>query len=142
VKPELVNKAQWIASVAHWGQTDKQGVDYIQHADRVSATFFSLYVIAQLHDVVEDSRWTLEMIQEAGFDEYIVDAIDALTKRVYENYMEYIARCCENEYARQVKIMDLRDHLDNPGEFEGRESLMKRYRKALNYLEYVTEWVI
>jgi hypothetical protein len=47
-----------------------------------------------------------------GFDEEIVEAIDAITRRCDESYNEYIRRVGKNEIARKVKLEDLKHNMD------------------------------
>ena len=56
-----------IATEAHRGQRDKAGNDYIGHPMRVMAagTTPEEKIVGVLHDVVEDSDWTLEKLAAA-----------------------------------------------------------------------------
>jgi (p)ppGpp synthase/HD superfamily hydrolase len=57
-----------LAVDAHRGQTDKAGVSYILHPQRVmlALTTEEEMMIGVLHDVVEDSEWTLAGLRERG----------------------------------------------------------------------------
>jgi (p)ppGpp synthase/HD superfamily hydrolase len=131
---KLINQALEISRLAHFGQTRKDNKDkMLDHVNRVAAPFGVLFLVAQLHDVVEDSDWTLEELREE-FPSDVVDAIDAITRRDGEPYRQYIERCGKNPTARLVKLMDLRDNVESGGDFAGRESLNQRHRKAYEYL--------
>jgi (p)ppGpp synthase/HD superfamily hydrolase len=67
---------------------------------------------AVLHDVVEDTDWTLERLREAGFAEEVVEAVDCLTHREGESYEEFVGRVRANPIARQVKVADLEDNMN------------------------------
>lgn len=67
---------------------------------------------AVLHDVVEDTEWTLETLRAEGFPDEVLDAVACLTKRKGENYRKFIARAVKNRIARQVKLADLEDNMD------------------------------
>ena len=57
------NTALNIATEAHRGQADKSGVDYIFHPMRIASNFAhdsDESVVALLHDVLEDTNWTLD----------------------------------------------------------------------------------
>ena len=69
-------------------------------------------IAAVLHDVVEDSAWTLDQLREEGFSEEVIHAVDALTHREGEEYMAYVARAAANPLARLVKLADLEDNMD------------------------------
>jgi len=86
-------------------------------------------VTALLHDVVEDSPWTLGQLREAAFDPAIVDAVDCLTKREGESYQELIARAASNPLAQVVKLADLEDNMDMRRMDTINESDLERLRK-------------
>nr|WP_284438578.1 HD domain-containing protein [Halomicroarcula laminariae] len=109
-----MERAIEIAVDAYAGQTDKAGATYIRHPLRVMEAMETETerVVAVLHDVVEDSEYTLADI-EAEFDEQIRDAVDALTKRDGEAYLEeFIPRAAANDIARSVKRADIEDNMD------------------------------
>ncbi|MBR1936310.1 MAG: HD domain-containing protein [Bacilli bacterium] len=126
--------------------------------------FEECYIIALLHDTIEskidDLRlWGLnfdyseisinQMIKEryeqikrsyiSDFGEEVANAVDILTRRKEDTYNQYIDKVCKNKYATIVKIYDIRDNLDENRMTrftdEHRESLKKRYEKALEKLE-------
>jgi len=68
-------------------------------------------IVAVLHDVVEDSDWTLEQLAAEGFPPEIVDAIACLTHRENESYDEFIDRILPNPLATRVKRLDLEDNM-------------------------------
>ena len=127
-----------IASVAHDGQTRKFGEDkgkpYKIHPDRVADSLSSPTdkAIAKIHDVVEDCEgWTFDRLRAEGVDSYIVCAVEYLTKRDSENYLDFILRAKKNSYARRVKMADIRDNMRDLKE----GSLRDKYRMALYILE-------
>ncbi|HBH86070.1 MAG TPA: GTP pyrophosphokinase [Syntrophaceae bacterium] len=110
-----LERAIAIACEAHEGSIDKAGAPYILHPLRVMMHMDSKHerIVAVMHDVVEDNeQWTLRRLQEEGFEQDIVDAIDALTKRDGETYMEFIRRVSRNIIGRKVKIADLEDNMN------------------------------
>ena len=68
--------------------------------------------VALLHDTVEDGGIELSELYEADFPEEIVRAVDLLTRREDEPYMEYIERLKENSLAVKVKLADLYHNSD------------------------------
>ncbi len=66
-----------IAAQAHQGQKDKAGAPYILHPLRLMMQMKteSEMMTAILHDVVEDSDWTLEKLREKGFSEELLEVI-------------------------------------------------------------------
>lgn len=109
-----IERALEIATEAHAGQTDKAGAPYLSHPLRVSAAVEGSdeKIVAILHDVVEDSDWTLERLRTEGFSAAVVAAVDALTHREGEDYFDAIRRAKANPIARQVKLADLDDNSD------------------------------
>lgn len=102
-----------LATDAHAGQVDKGGAPYILHPLRVMLAMESddERIVALLHDVVEDSDYTLEAIAY-DFGPRVTEAVDALTKRKGESYDAYLDRVASNELAKTVKMADLSDNCD------------------------------
>ena len=110
----LIAKAISIALEAHKGQKDKGGSPYILHPLAVASkqeTEIGI-VVALLHDVVEDSAYTIEDLRAAGFPSEACDAINLLTHKQGEDYFSYIHKIKTNEIAKSVKIQDLRHNSD------------------------------
>lgn len=66
-----------------------------------------------LHDILEDTIATSEILREAGIDEKVIQPIEAITKRPdkSESYLDYIMRVKKNPVARLVKICDITHNL-------------------------------
>lgn len=103
-----------IAAAAHRGQRDKAGAAYLLHPLRLMLRMDSeaAMMAAVLHDVVEDSDWTLDRLRERGFAEEVVEAVACLTHRDGESYEEFVERVKPNALARRVKIADLEDNMN------------------------------
>jgi len=114
-RPDMndLEKAIQLAVEAHAGDTDKAGATYIRHPLRLMQQMETETerVVAVLHDVVEDTAYELDDIEE-GFGSDIREAVDAVTKRDGEDYEELIDRAAANPIARTVKIADLEDNMD------------------------------
>ena len=99
--------------------------------------------VALLHDVIEDTKLTLDDLRSAGFSDGVLNDIELLTRYHFgasageESYADYIERVSEGPLtAVIVKIADLLDNLDGytiDGVFAD-VPLVKRYRKALAQL--------
>lgn len=136
-----LEKAFSIALAAHEGQVDQQGQPYLLHLIRVMLNVPDgpARVVALLHDLLEDTDWTAGDLRENGFDEEVVAAVVALTRRDGEAYAEFIDRVQANPLAKTVKIADVEDNL---GRIAGlaqidpqkAQSLEKRYKKAYRQL--------
>ena len=110
-----LERAIEIASEAHKGQYDKAGNDYIGHPLRVMDMGRSEEekIVGVLHDVVEDTDWTFEMLAAEGFSQDIIAALKCVTKiSENENYDDFIERVKKNPLAAAVKINDLSDNMD------------------------------
>lgn len=108
-----LERAIELAVDAYAGQTDKADETYIRHPLRVMGEMDTETerVVAVLHDVVEDADYTLDDIgQEFGSD--VRDAVDALTKRDGESYIDFVERATGNPIAKRVKIADIEDNMD------------------------------
>lgn len=112
--PDLLQRAVRIAEEGHAGQVDKAGQPYIAHPRRVMMAMRddAARIVAILHDVVEDCGVTLEDLEKEGFPRHILDALDAVTRRVGETYEAFVARAAADPIARQVKYADLQDNAD------------------------------
>jgi (p)ppGpp synthase/HD superfamily hydrolase len=132
-----VEDAVSIAARAHRGQKDKAGAPYLLHPLRMMLRMDTeaAMMAAVLHDVVEDTEWTLERLREAGFSEEVLEAVDCLTHREGESYEEFVERVRTNLIARQVKIADLEDNMNvrrmnqlGPKELERMEKYHRAWR--------------
>ena len=136
----LLNHAIKIATHAHDGQVDKQGVPYIEHPRRVmeAADTLEKKIVAILHDTVEDTYLSLCFIY-ADFDKDIGDAIDAITHRKNEPNVEYYARIMTNPLAHAVKLLDIADNQSRLSTLDEdtKMRLTKKYEKALSILAKV-----
>jgi len=135
----LLEKAIEIAVKAHSGQKDKAGESYILHplTLMIGCKNEKQRIVAVLHDVIEDSDYTLENIKNLGFDIEIIEALDCLTHRKSEDYFDYIKRVKTNELATYVKCLDLAHN----GDVSRLETVTKKdvkriekYAKALQIL--------
>ena len=104
-----------IATEAHKGQFDKAGNEYIGHPLRVMemGRTEEEKIVGVLHDLVEDTDWTFEMLEAEGFAPEIIAALKCVTKlSENENYDSFIERVRKNPLATAVKINDLTDNMD------------------------------
>ena len=111
---DSTKKAILLAFKAHNGQTDKAGMPYILHPIHLAEQMDneSSIIAALLHDVVEDTDYTLEDLRAMGFPKEAMDAIALLTHDKSVPYMEYVAKLKDNPIARKVKLADLRHNSD------------------------------
>ncbi len=81
--------------------------------------------------MIEHTATSLNDIYSFGFDDDIVLALNAITRRDDEDHLVFVKRACSNPIARPVKIADLRDHLRLHREDAERS---RGYREALQML--------
>lgn len=134
-----LERAIAIAVEAHAGQIDKAGEPYVLHPLRVmfGVKTPEARIAAVLHDVVEDSDWTIDDLRQEGFSEAILAAVDAVTRRRDESYEEFVNRSGRDPVGREVKIADLRDNSNLARIAEPTEKdlqRLQRYLKALGTL--------
>ena len=111
---ELTKKALKLCFEVHKDQVDKSGLPYVFHpfhlaeqmTDEVST------VSALLHDVIEDSQYTLEELRSMGFPEEVLEVLSLLTHEVGVPYMEYVEKINTHPVARRVKLADLYHNSD------------------------------
>ncbi len=113
-KKSVLELAIKIAVEAHSGQVEKNGQPYVTHAFRVMDRVYreEEKIVAVLHDVIEDTKWTRHMLEEKGFPKHLLDALDCVTIREHELYPAAIRRAASNPIARRVKLADLEDNMD------------------------------
>lgn len=142
----ILERAIEIARQAHAGQVDKAGTDYIGHPLRVMEMCETEEekIVGVLHDVVEDTDWTFEMLEAEGFSSEVIGALRCVTKQSKdENYDEFIERVLTNELARQVKLCDLKDNMNlrrisapSEEDLQRIEKYRKAYRLINDYNPY------
>ncbi len=143
-KEELLHSAIKIAKKAHRGQTDKYDAPYIAHVLRVMeyGKTYDEKIVGVLHDVVEDNpEYNLDFLRENGFPEYILFAIDCLTKDNPElDYDTFIEKIEKSPLAVAVKINDLRDNMDlKRYPYPLTDKALKRLNKYLKAYRYLIE---
>lgn len=141
---DMTKKAIRLAFEAHAGQYDKSGLPYILHpihlAEQMTDELST--VCAVLHDVVEDTSWTLAELEQEGFPEEVIQVIRLLTHCPSLSYLEYIRQLSSNPTARKVKLADLRHNSDlSRLETVDQKALnrVEKYRQAIRFLEEIEE---
>ena len=131
--------AEKIARAAHAGQVDKAGVDYTEHlkavADGVDGD--TLKAVAWLHDTIEDTDITAELLARRGISGEVIDAVVVMTHLEGEPYFDYIARVKQNPLSRLVKLSDLANNSDLsriPEVTEKDLQRLEKYKKAREIL--------
>lgn len=152
-----------IAELAHFNQTDKAGLPYIEHPRRVmqavqtQGAYPFVQMAAILHDVTEDTAFTCAMLLDLGIPEAAVEIVRLVDRgasrrmfhalnpnfdgaifsapEVSEFYYNEIKK---NPGAVQVKLADIGDNLQ-PWRLSylpaaQQDKLQRKYATALNIL--------
>lgn len=99
---------------AHIDQNDKSGLPYVFHPFHLAEQMETedTVIVALLHDVAEDTTYTLADIAKMGFGQTVMDALTLLTRDKDVDYKAYVRAIKENPVAKAVKLADLRHNSD------------------------------
>lgn len=137
----LTKKALRLCFDAHKEQTDKTGMPYVFHpfhlAEQMKDEIST--VCALLHDVVEDTDYTLEDLSKMGYPSEVIDVLKLLTHDPEVPYFDYVKAISVNHIAKQVKLADLAHNSDlsrlEEGEIdEWATARTEKYKKAIEIL--------
>ena len=136
----MTKKAIKLCYAAHKDQTDKSGLPYVFHPFHLAEQMpdEKSTVVALLHDVVEDTPYTLEDLRAMGFPDDVLEAIALMTHAKGVPYLDYVAALRDNPLARRVKLADLRHNSDLTRLDTVDEKALARvekYREAIALLE-------
>ena len=136
---KLTKKALKLCFEAHKDQVDKTGLPYVFHPFHLAEQMNDEYttICALLHDVVEDTDYTIDDLKNMGFPIEVLEALKLLTHDPSVPYMDYVVALSDNEIAKSVKLADLRHNSDLTRLDVVDEWAIKRnekYKKALEYL--------
>ena len=110
----LTKKALKLSFSVHKDQLDKSGMPYVYHPFHVAEQMGTeeTVAVALLHDVVEDTDFTLEDLKAMGFPDSVTEALALMTHDDSVPYLDYVAKLKDNPIARIVKLADLRHNSD------------------------------
>ena len=136
----VTKKALKLCFEAHKKQVDKSGMPYVFHPFHLAEQMQTeeTTVVALLHDLVEDTDYTIEDLTSMGFDKNITDAIALMTHADNVEYMDYVRKIKNNPIAREVKLADLKHNSDLTRlDIVDEKALSRRekYLKAIKLLE-------
>lgn len=137
----MTKKAMKLCFEAHKKQVDKSGMPYVFHPFHLAEQMENetATVVALLHDVVEDTDYTLDDLTQMGFDEPVISALKLMTHDDNVPYMEYIMKIKPNPIARAVKLADLRHNSDLSRLDIVDEKAIKRREKYLAAIRLLTD---
>ena len=136
----MTKKALRLSFNAHKDQVDKSGMPYVYHPFHLAEQMDSeeTVTVALLHDVVEDTDYTMEDMIAMGFPKSVTDALALMTHDKAVPYMDYVAKIKANPIATAVKLADLRHNSDTSRLETIDETVLRRvqkYRDAIALLE-------
>lgn len=144
---DSLNRTRFIVGQMFSSLEDKAGDCYIGHLKRVSFPFnenSDEYIIALLHDLVEDTKFTFDDLKELGYSDFVIDTLKLLTREKGVDYMEYINRIAKskNKSAMKVKLSDLCDNMNLNRLPKITEKDIKRALKYKNSYEIIVKEVL
>ena len=96
-------------------------------------------IVALLHDVVEDTDYTLEDLAAMGFDPVVIEALTLLTHDENVPYIDYVRMIKDNPVAKAVKLADLQHNSDLSRLDSVDEKALARREKYLKALALLNE---
>jgi (p)ppGpp synthase/HD superfamily hydrolase len=140
----MLDRAIALAADAFKGRFDKAGKPYILHClavmNQMPPDDPELMSIAILHDVIEDTKYTLNDLEQQGFSRRIIQGVKCLTHDTSISYDDYIRIVATNPDAKKVKIADLR-HNSDITRMKGLEAKdlerLEKYHRSYMYLTKV-----
>ncbi len=135
----LTKKALKLSFAAHKDQLDKSGMPYVYHPFHVAEQMETeeTVIVALLHDVIEDTDYTLEDLKAMGFPDSVTEVLALMTHDDSVPHLDYVAKLKDNSIARAVKLADLRHNSDLSRLDKVDEKALERvekYRKAIELL--------
>ena len=138
---KMTKKALKLCFKAHKRQKDKSGMPYVFHPFHLAEQMVTeeTTIVALLHDVVEDTRYTFRHLEKMGFEKPIIEALRLLTHNDGSKYMEYVAKIKNNPIAKAVKLADLRHNSDLSRLDSVDNKAIERRQKYLAAIEYLEQ---
>lgn len=135
-----VDIALKIAVEAHEGQVDRDDEAYILHPLTVGlmGKTDEERCAGFLHDVLEDTDYTVEMLEEAGIPDGVINALELLTHDKDTLYYDYIQHIIDshNPIALRVKYNDLQHNYERGKAYP---DLQEKHGKALKMIKAAIE---
>ena len=138
---EMTKTAMKLCFHAHKDQVDKSGMPYVFHPFHLAEQMSDeeTTVVALLHDVVEDTDYTIGNLRALGFPDNVLEAIALMTHDKAVPYMEYVEKIKKNRIAAVVKRADLIHNSDLSRLDTVDEKALRRVRKYKKAIELLGE---
>lgn len=116
MKQLLLSKALVLTTNAFDSKTDQCGKPYILHCLAVMGLLNTddeeLQVIALCHDLLEDTKITIQELRDIGCTERVINGIVCMTRFLGQSEEEYQLQVMSNIDSIRVKIADLTHNSD------------------------------
>ena len=138
---EMTKTAMKLCFHAHKDQVDKSGMPYVFHPFHLAEQMSDeeTTVVALLHDVVEDTDYTIGDLRALGLPDNVLEAIALMTHDKAVPYMEYVEKIKKNRIAAVVKRADLIHNSDLSRLDTVDEKALRRVRKYKKAIELLGE---
>ena len=126
---------------AHKDQLDKSGLPYVFHPFHLAEQMETeeTIIVALLHDVIEDTDYTIDDLTNMGFDKAVTDAIALMTHAHGVEYMDYVLEIKKNPIAKAVKLADLKHNSDVSRLDTVDENALARREKYLKAIQLLND---
>lgn len=126
---------------AHKEQVDKSGMPYVFHPFHLAEqmTTEETTIVALLHDLIEDTDYTIKDLEDMGLDKAVTDAIALMTHADDVDYMDYVRTIKNNPIAKAVKLADLMHNSDLTRLDVVDEKALKRQKKYEKAIALLSE---
>ena len=135
-----LNKAIILSAKIHSGKKGRNNEPAVLHSIRVMNQMKSNKgkIVGVLHDVVETEKISIDDLASQGFGKSVCKTVDALSRRKWEKYDDYINRLKKNKLAIKVKLEDLIDNYSKRVSNKKKSKIdlkkIKKYEKAYKSL--------
>lgn len=138
----MLGKAISIAAKAFQDITDTHDKPYILHCLYVMYGMDNDHdrICGVLHDLIEDTDWSIDMLRTNGFEEDDLRVIQLLTHKEEDTYSDYIKRIGTCSRATRIKMRDLKHNTKiSRLKSTGRKHLdtQEKYLIAYDYLSKI-----
>ena len=141
----LQEQAFNLAQKYHEHQRDWGGYPYMDHLRAVALPFIHdpiMFSAAILHDILEDTDATPEILFDHGMPSEVIAIVETLTHdKENDSYEFYIEKVIQSPQARKIKMSDLRHNFGRP---HGKPNLHRRYIYAMTRIgeiEAAIDWL-
>jgi (p)ppGpp synthase/HD superfamily hydrolase len=137
----MLERAIYLAIMGHTEQVDKQGQPYLLHVFRVmlKGQTEEEKIVGVLHDLLEDTFFTLQDLINLDFSPEVCAAVYALTHREDQTNAQYYEQVKKYPLALRVKMNDMQDNMSRLGDIEDEKTRLRLIQKYGRGWEVLTQ---